>query len=130
RLGLVIKDHLWEFIKEVEPDLITFPPLNTRRFWVRGFNHVEEMLKGAHVPCIQVYKRVGFSPPMARLSAQERQKAVGEYTLREETIDLLEGKRILLVDDILTTGSTLSRLAYLALYVGAQEVYAYVIAKD
>lgn len=130
RLGLAIKDHLWEFIKETEPDLITFPPLNIRRLWTRGFNHVEEVLKGAGVPYIGVFKRVGFSPPMARLSKEKRQKAVMEYTIREDMLDFLEDKKVLLVDDILTTGATLSRLAYLLLSVGAKEVYAYIIAKD
>lgn len=128
-LGHIIRGHLWEYIQELEPDLITFPPLNLRRLWSRGFNHMEYMLKGAGVPYMEVFKRIDFSPPLARLEAEEREKAVLGHRLREEFVDFLEGKRVLVVDDLLTTGSTIRRLAYLLMSAGADEVHAYFVAK-
>ncbi len=128
-LGHIIRGHLWEYIQELEPDIITFPPLNLRRLWSRGFNHMEYILKGAGVPYMEVFKRIDFSPPLARLEAEGREKAVLGYRLREEFVDFLEGKRVLVVDDLLTTGSTIRRLAYLLMSVGAGEVHAYFVAK-
>ncbi|MFN3976227.1 MAG: ComF family protein [Aquificaceae bacterium] len=129
RLGRVIKEHLWEYIEEIEPDLITFPPLNLRRFWNRGFNHMEYILKGAGVPYLKTFKRTDMAPPLALLNKEERSKAVLGYRLREELIEHLEDKKVLIVDDLLTTGSTIKRLAYLLMSVGAKEVHAYFVAR-
>lgn len=128
-LGNIIREHLWEYIEEIKPDVITFPPLNLRRFWSRGFNHTEYILKGAQVPFLKVFRRIDLSPPLARLDKERRKKAVLGYRIREEFIDFLEGKRVLIVDDLLTTGSTVQRLAYLLMSVGTMEVYAYFVAK-
>lgn len=128
-LGRRIKEHLWDYLEEIKPDMITFPSLNIRRFWGRGFNHVELILRGAEVPYMKVFRRRDTSPPLARLRAEERQKAVLGHRLRDELIDFIEGKRVLLLDDLLTTGSTVRRLAYLLLSVGAEEVNAYFIAR-
>ncbi len=128
-LGMTIKEHLWEYIKELKPDLITFPPLNLRRLWNRGFNHVEYILKGADVSYMQVFQRRDLSPPLAMLKAEKRQKAISGYRLKEDLVDFLEGKRVLVVDDLLTTGSTIGRLAYLLMSVGTEEVHAYFVAK-
>ncbi|MCS6956938.1 MAG: phosphoribosyltransferase family protein [Aquificaceae bacterium] len=129
RLGSTIKNHLWEYIREVEPDIITFPSLNIRRFWLRGFNHIEHILTGAEIPCMKVFKRLDLNPPLSTLKKEERERAVLGHRLREEFIDYIEGKRVLVVDDLLTTGSTVRRLAYLLLSVGASEVHAYFVAR-
>jgi len=128
-LGKVIREHLWEYMEETKPDIITFPSLNLRRLWIRGFNHVEYILRGAGVPYMKVFKRRDMHKPMAFLNAEKRQKAVLGHRLKEELIDFLEDKKVLVVDDLLTTGSTIQRLAYLLMSVGAQEVHAYFIAK-
>jgi len=129
-LGGSIKDHLWEFIEQTNPDIITFPELNLRRFWTRGFNQIEEILKGAEVPYQRVFKRVGFDPPMARLDKKKRIKASQTHTLRKEWIEVLEGKKVLIVDDVLTTGGTISRLCELLLSVGAEQTNAYFLTKE
>ncbi len=128
-LGKAIREHLWEYIEETNPDIINFPSLNLRRLWIRGFNHVEYILIGAGVPYMKVFKRSDMHKPMAFLDAEKRQKAVLGHRLKEELIDFLEDKRVLVVDDLLTTGSTIQRLAYLLMSVGAQEVHAYFIAR-
>lgn len=129
RLGRALRDHLWEYVDQVQPDVVTFPALNLRRFWSRGFNHVEHILKGAGLPSVKLFRRVDLSPPLALLSKEERQRAVTGHRLREDLLDLVENKRVLVVDDLLTTGSTLRRLAYLLLSVGASEVHAYIVAR-
>ncbi len=130
RLGTIIGSYLWEYIHETKPDLITFPELNLRRLWFRGFNQIEEILKGAGVPYQRIFKRKGFDPPMANMKREKRKKAVLSHTLRQEWIDLLEGTKVLVVDDILTTGETISRLCELLLSVGARETYAFFLASE
>ncbi|WP_448587410.1 ComF family protein [Thermocrinis sp.] len=129
-LGSRIKEHLLEFIDQVKPDLITFPELNLRRFWARGFNQVMEILNGAQVPYQRIFKRKGFDPPMAKLNREDRKVAVQTHLLKEEWIDAMEGKSVLIVDDVLTTGGTVSRLSELLLSVGAERTHAYFLAKE
>ncbi|MCS7171514.1 MAG: phosphoribosyltransferase family protein [Aquificaceae bacterium] len=129
RLGQIIRNHIWEYMEDVRPDLITFPSLNPRRFWSRGFNHMEYLLKGAEVPYVRVFKRLDLKPPLAMLKKEERKRAVLGHRLKEELLQYLEGKRVLVVDDLLTTGSTIERLAYLLLSVGAEEVHAYFVGR-
>ena len=129
RLGKIISPYLWEYMNDIDADLITCPPLNYRRMWTRGFNHVEKILQGAGIKPMSIFVRRGFSKPMAFLSTTERAKAVKEYQIRREMIDFVYQKKILIVDDLLTNGITISRLAELLLSVGANEVHAFFVAK-
>ncbi|SHK30344.1 ComF family protein [Thermocrinis minervae] len=130
-LGRRIAPYLWEYIEEIGPDVITYPPLNIRRFWSRGFNHVKAILQGAQVPALQLFERVGLSKPMALAKGkEERKRYAKEYRLKKEIIDFVEGKRILVVDDLITTGTTVSRLAELLLCVGADEVHGFFVAGE
>ncbi len=128
-IGKVISPYLWEYIELINPDIITCPAINIRRYWSRGFNHAEEMLRGANVPFVKIFKRTGFGGPSAGLTKEERLKAVESHKLREEVIDLLEDKKVLIFDDVLTTGATITRLAELVLSVGALEVHAFFVAQ-
>ncbi len=128
-LGEIIKPYLWDYIHQVKPDYVTFPPLNYRRIWQRGFNHAELILKHAGVTPIKLFIRRGFSKPMALLSKEEREKAVREFDLRKESLDLIENKVILIFDDLITSGTTVSYLAKLLLMAGASQVHAFFIAK-
>ncbi len=130
RLGSMIAPHLWSYIQEVDAHYVSYPPLNYRRMWTRGFNQVRLILESAGITPMELFTRRGFSKPMASLDAKQRQRAIMEYELKSRTLDLIEGKRILIVDDVLTTGSTASRLAKLLLSVGAEEVHAFFIAKS
>jgi ComF family protein len=129
-LGKAVKDYLWEYINEIHPDIITFPELNLRRFWLRGFNQVEEILKGAEVPYQRIFERKGFDPPMVKLKSQERLKAVQSHQVRRHWLYALEDKKILVVDDVLTTGQTISHLCQLLLSLGAKETHAFFIARS
>jgi len=129
-LGKAVKVYLWQYINEIQPDIITFPELNLRRLWFRGFNQVEEILKGADVPYQRIFERKGFDPPMARLGSQERLKAVQSHQVRKHWLYVLEDKKILVVDDVLTTGQTISHLCQLLLSLGAKETHAFFIARS
>ena len=63
------------------------------------------------------------------MNKEERSKAVLGHRLREELIDHFEDKKVLIVDDLLTTGSTIKRLAYLLMSVGVKEVQVYFVAR-
>ena len=119
----------------VEIDAVVPVPLARRRHRIRGFNQALEIAKpvavassaaGRSVPCLdRVLERVSGSGPQSRLGAADRQRnAVHAFEVRNS----VEGMRILLVDDVVTTGSTLRACARALHHSGALCVRAAVVA--
>ena len=61
--------------------------------------------------------------------AERRRNVRRSYFINEENAHLIEGKRIFVVDDIITTGSTVSYIADLLLDTGARSVSAVSVAR-
>ena len=98
-------------------DFIIPVPLNPLRFAERGFNQAEEFVRsyaefhGIPIRSDIVYRGTN-TQKLAALSSGERAKATANiFQVWENKRDLLENKRILIVDDIITTGSTVKNLA-------------------
>lgn len=96
-------------------DVILPTPLTAKRLRDRGYNQSEMIARGiAEVTGISVdaksVKRLRFSESQTRLSREERRENVKdafECVMPED----LDGKHILLIDDIVTTGSTILAVA-------------------
>jgi ComF family protein len=92
-------------------DLIVPVPLHESRKRFRGYNQSEEFGKGLGeslmVPCSdEVMKRLQVTTTQTRKSRLRRWENVKEVFAVED-VNSVEGKRILLVDDVVTTGATL-----------------------
>ncbi len=128
-IGSKIKTDLLEFKEENRCDLITYVPVSWRRKIMRGFDHCEEILKGAGLEFDKILVRVRHSKPLAQLSREERIKAVeGAFRVVKTKRGLVKGSRVLLFDDILTTGFTASCVAEELMQAGAKEVFLYTVA--
>ena len=108
-------------------------PLYREKEKQRGFNQTElifrEWLEERGVPMQKALLRVRATRPMYQLSAEERQHNLqGAFRPKEGAV--LAGKRILLVDDIMTTGATLYACARELRQSGAASVTAIVLASD
>ncbi len=126
-LGGRIKDDLNSFVEKVKPDLITYVPVSLFRFWGRGFSHNREILKHTGLNFEGVLRRVKHSKPLAGKGLEERIEAViNSY----ELVKSVEGKRVLVFDDITTTGSTASEIARVLIRGGAREVFFYFVAVE
>lgn len=99
----------------------------------RGYNQSEliaaEASKRLELPCNALLKKIKDNP--AQSSVNDRKKRTdnvsGVYKVINE--ELVKGKYILLVDDVVTTGSTLSECARMLCRAGAKEVYCATIAR-
>lgn len=98
-------------------DLIVPVPIHFTRLASRGFNQAG-WLAGAisrlhGVPVRHgVLKRVKATPSQGRMSAgQRRRNVAGAFALTESGNSALQGKRVLIVDDVYTTGATLNACA-------------------
>jgi ComF family protein len=108
-------------------------PLHKSKEKQRGFNQTElifrDWLQTRGIVMQNVLLRTRATRPMYQLSAEERQHNLqGAFRVKEGTA--LAGKRILLVDDIMTTGATLYACARELRQSGAASVTAIVLASD
>ncbi len=127
-MAACIREHL-----SGKYDLITWVPLSVKRAKTRGYDQamllalavalelddvaVETLVKTAHVQA------------QSTITDKETRRAnvSGAYELKDK--ELIDGKRILLIDDIITTGSTLSECARMLLLSGAEAVVCATLAR-
>lgn len=116
---------------KIEPDLVVYVPMTRKDRGERGYNQ-------GRVAAVQICKKVGGqlsdnalfkireNKKQALLDKRQRSENVrGVFKVRE---NIVCDKKILLVDDIMTTGSTLKECRNMLLQGGAAEVKAVVIA--
>ena len=125
-------DHLMEALKGVFcPDWVVPVPMNPDRLAERGYNQAELLAQpiAQKLGCEFYPKALERTGNMVQheLSANLRRlEAQASFRLAAGTNPA--GKRILLVDDIFTTGSTMRRCAWILLDAGAAEVACVVAA--
>ncbi|HWC97249.1 MAG TPA: ComF family protein [Candidatus Sulfopaludibacter sp.] len=111
-------------------DLVTPVPLHWRRQWQRGFNQSELLAQAisrrSGIPAQRTLKRVRSTATQAGLSNTGRRK---NMTAAFECRRDLTGKRILLIDDVMTTGSTAAACALALKRGGARRVALLTIAR-
>ena len=73
-------------------------------------------------------KKVRHNRPQSRISGQAKRRAnvLAAYACLDP--DLVAGKRVLLLDDIITTGATAGECARVLLTAGARQVHCGVLA--
>ncbi len=110
-------------------DAIVPVPLHPRREGQRGFNQAEELARVVSVqlgrPVRKALVRVRDTPSQTELDEDQRRRNVREAFAVRGRVD---GLRLLLVDDVVTTGSTLGECAAILRRAGAEDVYAVAVA--
>lgn len=86
------------------------------------------LAKELKLPLVQPFTKVGRRSQHGR-SVSERMNSVCFVQLKVEG-DFLKGKKLLLLDDVYTTGTTLDQCAYLLRKAGADEVTAFSLARQ
>ena len=121
-LAMKIREDL-----EGEFDVLTWIPISPLRRLRRGYDQVELLAKAVaqelQMEPVRVLKKVRNNKPQSRIrgEAQRRANVLGVYKIiSPETV---ENKKVLLLDDINTTGATASEAARVLLTAGAEEVY-------
>ena len=115
-----------------ELDGVTWAPLSRKRLRSRGFDQAEllarEVGKRLDLPVLSTLEKRRHTPPQSGLTqeAARRANALGAYSLKSGVP--LAGKRLLLVDDVVTSGSTLGECARLLSQEGA-EVFGLTLAQ-
>ena len=115
-----------------EFDAITWVPVSKKRLKKRGFDQARyltaSMCVDWHVAPIETLRKVVDNPPQSGIhdGAERRANVLGVY--EAVSPEQFAGKRLLLVDDICTTGATLGECARVLKAAGAAEVMCLTLA--
>lgn len=113
-------------------DLLTWVPVSRLRKLRRGYDQVELLARAVGrelgLQAVPTLQKIRHNRPQSgiRDEAERRANVLGAYRLRAGVS--LEGKRILLLDDILTTGATAGEAARVLRTGGAKQVHCAAIA--
>lgn len=130
-IGRLLGESLQGLEEWPAPELVTAIPLFPAKKRERGYNQAALLARrvGSElgIPYIPLLARVRSTLPQTSLSRKERRENVkGAFSCIEGA--RLQGKRILLVDDIFTTGSTMREASRVLATAGAGEIVGAVAA--
>ena len=106
-------------------DLLAFVPITERVLKKRGYNQsgliADYLSKRLNIPCHNAFIKIKESDFQKHITARQRRKNVkGVFLLKDK--ENVKGKDVLIIDDIITTGSTLSECARVFKSGGAKSV--------
>lgn len=117
------------------PDLLLPVPLTRSRLRERGYNQAWELTRRigrrAALPArVDLLARVLDGPSQQGHSREQRLRQVhGAYAVASGAAAPLKGRRVALIDDVMTTGATAESAAGTLLRAGAAEVQVWVLAR-
>ena len=128
---------LGKFLRRALPreqrfDFVVPMPMHWRKRWKRGFNQASllarEVSRFTGVPALAAVSRVHQRTAQAGLThAKRRANVIGAF--RVSNPGKVAGKRILLIDDVMTTGATASACANILKRAGAQYIALLTVAR-
>jgi ComF family protein len=132
-LGDLLHPTLKAMRREHPVDVLVPVPLHIRRLRERGFNQtlllVRELSKRTGIPyCERALAKIKDTPVQISLKKRERGKNVkGVFEVKDP--EAIQGKAIVLVDDVYTTGATVNECARILVMAGAKQVAVLTVAR-
>ncbi len=120
--------HYGDWIQSVGIQVVVPVPVHIRKLKTRGYNQAalvaEIVAKELHLPLEEVLMRCINTKPQKSLDNRERiYNLQHAFCLNTSNNFSVEGKKVLLIDDIYTTGSTIEVCTNVLLQAGADKVY-------
>ena len=118
-----------------EADLLVPVPLHWTRLFIRRYNQAALLAQAiaaqAEIPCVpDALKRGRRTPPLGRLGPAERRRKLGRaFAVVPGRVPAIVDRRVLLIDDVLTTGETAAACARALLTAGARAVDVLTLAR-
>lgn len=119
KLGVWLGGHLGEELKrqKVSADYFIPIPLHKRKFRERGYNQAELIARGVSVVTgapvrADLIRRRQFTETQTKLNIDERKKNMEDaFELLPGKEEEMRGKSVIIIDDVITTGATISSCA-------------------
>ena len=132
-LGRLMARGCEEFLAACKAEAIIPVPLHPRRLRWRGFNQsvllARQISRAYNIPvdCFTLFRKID-TPPQTQLPEEDRRKNMRRaFALAEESA--MSGKRVLLVDDVYTSGATVNECSRVLKRGGAREVFVLTLAR-
>lgn len=111
--------------------LVPVPAHWRRRFW-RGFDQAEvlarELSRRTGIPAVRALRRRRHTDPQAGLTRRQRRENI-RGCFQTAAPEAVRGRRVLLIDDVLTTGATVNAAAAALKQAGAAHVGVFTLAR-
>jgi competence protein ComFC len=121
------EDFRREFYRHFDRTFLIVPiPLSAERLYERGFNQAKALAELLALPICELLHR-HHREKQSKKSRRERLRTENVFQLPEKTS--LQDKRIVLIDDIYATGTTLRHAAKVLLKAGATSVSSFTLAR-
>lgn len=111
---------------DCRPELLVPVPLSRRRRFRRGYDQTallaEAVSRDLGIPVVRALKKIRHNPAQSGLreAAARQANVLGAYAVRDA--GAIRGRRVLLLDDVITTGATAGECARVLLTAGADAV--------
>lgn len=117
---------------DIHVDMVTFVPSSAKRIKQRGYNQAQEMAehfcKLVDLPCMELLIKSRETAHQTDLTREQRlENLIDSFAVKDKW--QVKGKDILIIDDVFTTGSTMSSCAKTLKKAGAAKVYGLTLAK-
>jgi ComF family protein len=132
-LGRLMARGCSDFLRECPAEIIIPVPLHPKRLRWRGFNQAvllgRQLARAYGIPMDPfTLRRIKATPPQTQLNEAERRRNVrGVFALAEGRS--VEGKSVLLVDDVYTSGATVNECSRTLMRAGAEEVFVVTLVR-
>lgn len=139
-LAKTIVELAWEKSTIPHAECVTFVPLHPNKIRIRGFNQTQLIADGLakkmNQTCLDIFvKNYHHRPQAETKNKKERlENLKGSFSLKPNWLKNFDQnkvpKSVLIIDDVITTGSTLHELGKLLKENGVKEVYGFALAHD
>lgn len=127
RQAWVMVESLIKYYQQYKQYDWTILPSSDKNMNKRGFNPSEYLLKCANIPYTRLFEYQGDNNSQAQKTKEERLRLSQVFALRETN---LQGRKILIFDDVYTTGATLMKAKESLLNHQCEECYSLTLARD
>lgn len=132
-LGEIILKYIENCGLKIENFIIVPVPLHKKRERERGFNQAkllaEIIAKNLNLELNDCLKRVKNTKPQSQLKDGEKRQSNVFNCFSATNPDFIKGKKIILVDDVFTSGATINEAVKILKLNGAKRIIALVLAK-
>lgn len=135
KVSAVLADLLYYHLNIKEHHLITWAPTSKKRINERGFNQArliaENLAIKLNINSLASIKKTKHTPKQAQSSFQQRmQNLKDSFLVKDRCLVFIKNKKILILDDVVSTGSTLNECAKVLKKAGAKTVTGLAVARS
>ena len=131
-LGKILAECVRDY-PEIQADMITWTPLSRKRRRERGFDQAELLARSLgeelDLPVMLTLQKIRHTQRQSSLDEESQRRANAKGAYRMHPRADVRGKRILLVDDVVTSGSTLEECAAVLRMAGAECIWCVTLAQ-